>query len=302
MKVSDNTKFKGVSSKPLVSVVTPAYNAEKFIEHTLSSVKDQDYPNIEHIVIDDGSTDSTPKILKEYEDKYNLIWFSKPNEGQSVTLNKGFEMAKGGIIVWLNADDVLFDKGAVSFVVEQFNKFPDTQVLYGDIAVIDENNLFLRVRHAFPWFSYNRLLRYCSADPIFFKAGIVKKHKLDTKLDLVMDFEYFLRIANDDARFKHVNRFLLTYRKHGATKTLSRRGEVQAESRQVKAQYGQDFGTGYYLLRQWDRFLFTLLRIYGLVSIFRIFLAPEKQNLAFPAKFDSLLKAVSRQLFQLPKL
>lgn len=300
----DNVELTGgtIRVEPLVSVVTPAYNAERFIEHTLLSVKSQDYPNIEHIVINDGSTDDTPRILRSYEDKYNLIWFSKPNEGQSVTVNKGFEMAKGEIVIWLNADDVLFDKGVVSCVVEQFKKFPDTQVIYGDNAVINEDNLVLRIQHAFPWFSYNRLLRDYFAAFIFFKASIVKKRKLDTNIDLAMDYEYCLRIATDGARFKHINKTLIAYRKHGTTKSLSRWEEVKTESRELKVRYGQDFGARYYLFKQWDYVLFTLLRIYGAITISRLFLNPEKQNLAFPAKFDSVLKAVSRQLFQLPKL
>lgn len=283
-------------NKPLVSVVTPAYNAEKFIEYTLLSVKNQDYPNIEHIVIDDGSTDNTPKILKEYADKYNLIWFSKPNEGQTVTVNQGFELAKGEITIWLNADDVLFDREAVSFLVRQYELYPDVGVIYGDHVVINENNLILRVQHRVPWFTYNRLLRVYFIGFLFLRRSVIQDHKLDVNIDLPMDYEYCLRIANNGVKFKHVNRILVAYRMHGATKSISREDEMKVETRKVQERYGQKFNIRYHLLRQFDNVLFALLIIYNVRTITKLYLTPEKQDLAFPAKFDSLSNAVLRQL------
>ena len=102
---------------PLVSIVTPSYNQGKFIEDTILSVKNQSYPNIEHIVVDAGSTDGTLKILRKYEKEYNLKWVSEPDEGQSDAVNKGFEMAKGEIVDWINSDDVYFDTMTISYVV-----------------------------------------------------------------------------------------------------------------------------------------------------------------------------------------
>ena len=78
-----------MKDKPLVSIVTPSYNQGRFIEDTILSVKNQDYPNIEHIVVDGGSTDNTLDILKKYEGTYNMRWISEPDEGQSDAVNKG---------------------------------------------------------------------------------------------------------------------------------------------------------------------------------------------------------------------
>ena len=88
---------------PKISIVTPSYNSAKFIEDCIQSVLKQNYPNFEHIVIDGGSTDGTVEILKQYP---HLKWISEPDEGQSDALNKGFKMAEGDILGWLNADDV----------------------------------------------------------------------------------------------------------------------------------------------------------------------------------------------------
>jgi len=94
MKTSCVTDHNSREKLPLVSIVTPAYNAERFIEDTIKSVMNQTYPYIEHIIIDDGSTDETPKILQKFEKLYNLKWFSKKNEGQAVTLNKCIDLAQ----------------------------------------------------------------------------------------------------------------------------------------------------------------------------------------------------------------
>ena len=97
-------------SQPLVSVVTPSFNQAAFIEETIQSVLKQDYPHIEHIVVDGGSTDGTVDILQRYP---HLRWISEPDCGQSDALNKGFAMARGEILGWLNSDDT-YNAGGVS--------------------------------------------------------------------------------------------------------------------------------------------------------------------------------------------
>ena len=117
-----------------------------------------------------------------------------------------------------------------------------------------------------------------------------------------MDYEYWLRLARNGLRFRHVNRILAANRCHSATKTASRLEEMKTETRKVQEQYGQNFDAQYYLLRFCDLVLLLLLRIYGVGGIIKMFLNPSKQNLAFDAKFDSVFKATARQLFYLFKL
>ena len=91
---------------PLVSIVTPTYNSEKYLDQNIESIIDQNYENIEHIIVDGGSTDGTLKILQRFEDDYNMRWISEPDNGMYDAIEKGFDMASGSIYAWLNSDDM----------------------------------------------------------------------------------------------------------------------------------------------------------------------------------------------------
>lgn len=95
-----------MESEPLVSIVTPSFNSEKFIRETINSVINQSYDNIEHIIVDGASTDETLDIIKEFENKYSLKWISEPDNGMYDAIEKGFKMASGDIYSWLNSDDM----------------------------------------------------------------------------------------------------------------------------------------------------------------------------------------------------
>src|SRR5688500_3818909 len=89
---------------PKISIITPTYNQGHFIEQTIQSVIEQDYPNLEYIIIDGGSTDDTLSVIKKYE-KYISYWISEKDKGQSEAINKGFKKATGDVVNWLNSDD-----------------------------------------------------------------------------------------------------------------------------------------------------------------------------------------------------
>lgn len=283
------------SIMPLVSVVTPAYNAEKFIEDTLLSVKNQNYVNLEHIVIDDGSTDDTKRILRHYEDEYNLVWFTKPNEGQTITTNMGFDIAKGEIVIWLNADDILFDKKAISYLVEQFQKNPEVGIIYGNHAIIDERNRILGIKNKSSKFSYNRLLRSHFAACIFFRKKIVEKYKLDIMIDLPMDYEQCLRMAYNGEKFMHVNKILFAYRIHSGTKTLNMRHQMKIETIKLQMKYGQKYNMKYWLLKCVDEINDGMLRICGIKYLIELYFDVERYDLTVQVKFDSLFKSIIRQ-------
>ncbi len=236
------------SDNPLVSIVTPSYNHAKYIEQTLLSVKNQDYPNIEHIVCDGASRDNTSEILKSYEAKYNLRWISEPDRGQSEAINKGFRMARGEVIGWLPSDDVYFDRQVVSYVVAQFRNYPEVEVIYGNDVSIDTDNNIFRIRRVFDW-DYNRLLRgqSLSQPATFFRGEVVRQNKLDESLNFCPDFEFWLRLGKS-YHFKHVNRILAGNRVHRARKRIAGRSSALHEDREVLKKYGQKFGLTYYLL------------------------------------------------------
>ncbi|MEM2703161.1 MAG: glycosyltransferase [Candidatus Bathyarchaeia archaeon] len=274
--------------------MTPAYNAEKFISYTLRSVMHQSYSNIQHIVIDDGSTDNTVKILEKYRNRYNLNYFSKPNEGQTITVNKGFDLAEGSIVVWLNADDVLFDKYVIEEVVEKFSTDSKVDVVYGHTAIIDENNRLIKIQCAPPRLTYAILLQTHPAACVFYKKEIVKKYKLNASLNYVMDYEQCLKMCRDGINFGFLNKVLIGWRRHKATKSLSKKAEVELERIKVVKKYDQKSDV-YNCFRKY----FTLypylyvLKLLGISKAVKCY--TQRNHLAFDANFDFLLNLIFRQ-------
>ncbi len=124
---------------PKISIITPSFNQGKFIEQTILSIIDQNYPNLEYIIIDGGSTDNTVEIIKKYE-KYITYWISEPDRGQSHAINKGLELATGDIFNWINSDDFL-KPNALNEIAQQFIENPNAQLLCGFCRVFyDKTN------------------------------------------------------------------------------------------------------------------------------------------------------------------
>ncbi|MCQ6274863.1 glycosyltransferase [Bacillus sp. V3B] len=184
---------------PLVSVITPSFNQGRFIRETIESVLTQSYKNLEHIVIDGGSTDGTLQILKEYEQRDPRFRFvSKPDNGQSHAINKGLKMAKGKIIGWLNSDDTYLPK-AVSHAVEAFTNHPNWKMVYGNAYYTNKNNERLRPFIAKP-VQLKELFNSC---PICQPSVFIQKETLDEiggideSLDFCMDYDLWIRIAKN---------------------------------------------------------------------------------------------------------
>src|SRR5437867_5556810 len=120
---------------PLVSIVTPSFNQAAFLEQTILSVLNQDYPKIEYIVMDGGSSDGSVDIIRRYEERL-ASWTSQRDNGQTDAIRRGFDRATGTIFAWLNSDDLLAPS-AVRIAVDAFRRFPDAGVVYGDRLHID---------------------------------------------------------------------------------------------------------------------------------------------------------------------
>src|SRR4030095_6506219 len=123
--------------RPLVSIITPSFNQARYIEATIQSVLSQDYPRIEYLIVDGGSTDETVEIIKKYEGR--LAWsVSEQDQGQTDAINKGFGHTNGQILAWLNSDDT-YEPGAVSAAVKYLLDHPDVGMVYGDCNFINED-------------------------------------------------------------------------------------------------------------------------------------------------------------------
>src|SRR5689334_11566829 len=146
-----------IDNHPLVSIITPSLNQAAFIESAIDSVLTQDYPKIEYIVIDGGSTDGTLDILRRYGDR--VRWLSEPDAGQSDAIDKGVRLTHGEILAWLNADDAYLP-GAVSLAVAAFAEDPARALVYGDAQDIDiHGHVIGPSRQIEPW-SMRRLLEF----------------------------------------------------------------------------------------------------------------------------------------------
>ena len=281
--------------RPLVSIVTPSFNQSRFIEENIRSVKCQDYSNLEHIVIDGGSTDNTVGILKKWEGTYNLRWISEPDEGHADAVNKGLAMAQGEIIGWLNSDDVYFDRGTISAVVEAFQKHPEADIIYGDVAYIWEDGTILRVQ-CVPGFRYSRLLRGCFLEQpgVFFRRHVVEEHKLDKRLKVAIDYEYWLRIGRL-YRWYHIPRILAADRNHSGRISVAEADKLKAVGTQLRQQYvGQPSA---WLRLEWglDKIVSGLpRRLKGLVLLYCL---RQKKDFAFNAKVICNMRTIRNELF-----
>ncbi len=279
----------------LVSIVTPSFNQGQFLEETLLSVKNQNYPFIEHIVVDGGSTDNTLEILKKYQGTYNLRWISEPDEGHADAVNKGFAMAQGEIIGWLNSDDVYFDRSTISAIVEAFQRHPEADIVYGDVVFIWEDGTILRVQ-CVPGFRYSRLLRGCFLEQpaVFFRRHVVETHKLDVRLRVAIDYEYWLRIGRL-YRFYHLPRILAADRNHGGRISVANSYKLRVVSNQLRQQYLPEPDIRLRLEWELDKVFSGIpRRAKGLIQLLRL---RKKQDFAFNAKIVLNIQTVKNQLF-----
>lgn len=212
---------------PLVSIVTPSYNQAEFLEETILSVLNQDYPNLEYIIMDGGSTDGSVDIIKKYASRLRY-WVSGQDKGQSDAINKGWDMSGGKIIAYLNSDDT-YAPGAIKQAVEIFLKHPQVHLVYGDMNFIDgDSNVFRKFEapefniHTFIGDAYHTC--YIRQPTTFFRRVVLDEiGMLDINMHYAFDYDFFIRICTRFPVYR-LPSVLANFRHHKSSKTMSMNG------------------------------------------------------------------------------
>ena len=201
----------------LVSIVTPSYNQAPYLEQTLRSVLEQDYPSLEYIVVDGGSTDGSVEIIKSYADRL-AWWVSEQDRGQGEAINKGLARASGEILAWLNSDDYYLPS-AISSAVSIFEQNPDVVLVYGDMLAVDERSETTNVLR-YEQYSLEDLLCFqiIGQPAVFFRREAYEKTSgLDTSFHFMLDHHLWIRIARQ-GKIMHIPQVWAAARYHPQAK------------------------------------------------------------------------------------
>jgi hypothetical protein len=215
-------------SWPKISIVTPSYNQAHFLERTILSVLNQNYPNLEYIVADGGSTDCSVEIIKEYE-KYLTYWTSEPDNGQSDAINKGFARSTGEIQAWLNSDDTYLPN-ALHSVAGLFSEYPDVDMVYGRCNIVDGSERILRETKTMPFNPSNYAYRlFTLPQPAAFwrKGTFLQAGPLNVENHTCMDYELWIDFIKNGANIVYTHRLLANFRLHPESITGSGRYNEQ---------------------------------------------------------------------------
>jgi glycosyltransferase involved in cell wall biosynthesis len=211
-----------MTETPLVSIITPSFNQARYLEATINSVLGQDYPRIEYIIVDGGSTDESAEIIKKHEGRI-AWWVSEQDKGQTDAINKGFNRATGDILAWINSDDT-YNAGAVSAAVKYLTENPEVAMVYADCNFINEDDQIIGKFNAAQT-DLPRLRKgyvHIPQQTMFFRAKYWKQlGPLDPSFYFAMDYDLWTRIAAH-APFKYLaGQTWANFRLHTSGKTVA---------------------------------------------------------------------------------
>ncbi|MCC6499617.1 MAG: glycosyltransferase [Anaerolineales bacterium] len=225
----------------LISIITPSFNQARYLEQTIQSVLEQDYPSIEYIVVDGASTDGSVEIIKKYERRGGVPppnitwWLSEKDSGQAEAINKGLARAKGEIVAWLNSDDYYLPS-AVSSAMKVFEENSDVALVYGNMLAVDERG------NAFNSLTYKQLslqdllcFQIIGQPAVFFRREALEKAgMLDPTFHFLLDHQLWIRIAQH-GKILHVNQTWAAARYHAEAKNRAKAAEFGREAFRILA-------------------------------------------------------------------
>lgn len=252
-----------MSALPRISIITPSFNSIHTIRETIESVRQQNYPNVEHIVMDGGSKDGTVELLKEYP---HLRWVSEKDEGHYHAMNKGIGLATGELVNILNADDC-FRPGALRAIGEALAAHPDWDGCFGDIVYVDgEGKEIYRREEA--KFDYDVIrfsgVCYVIHQTLFVRRAVHDRLGLYRHKDFLncCDGDFILQLGQARCHIGHVRALLVDYRyhEHGqsadlrVTRNMAREWKLIREAHGVRFNWlGRCIGRFYRCKRQWQK-------------------------------------------------
>jgi glycosyltransferase involved in cell wall biosynthesis len=232
-------------SLPLITVVTPSFNQANFLERTIRSVLDQDYPKLEYIIVDGGSTDESPAIIARYAGRLKW-WCSESDNGQAHAIMKGFVKSSGDVLCWLNSDDILLP-GALKAVGGFFRDHPGAEVVNGSAFYIDLNdqplkNLF-QSNYTHGVRASARRLRFYGQDGVYQQATFWRRDSylsvggIQQDFRFAMDLDLFVRLANRQ-RFHVIPQYLACFRIHDTSKSSTMEAVRRSEVDLIRRRHG----------------------------------------------------------------
>jgi len=230
-----------MTGAPLVSIVTPVLNRATTIRACLASVSAQTHPNVEHIVVDGGSTDGTIEIIQAFKSSHSLRWISEPDGGMYEAINKGLGLARGTILAYVNSDDMYLPWSA-EVAVAQLSMGAD--LVYGDLGLLTPGRkTFLPMFYAPFDLNYYTHFATIGQPTVFWSADVTTRiGGFDVSYQLIGDCEFWLRAAVARFSLTHVHEILAIQVEHPGTLRHTRPDELSAELRRLRATYSAAAG------------------------------------------------------------